>query len=369
MRVAIVNLTAGGLSGGYLKYLRNLVPRLASHPDVAAVAQFLPEPARGQLSPEGGPVFTWSLPDARRGFSELRRAVAAQRPDVVFIPTAAWLRFGNVPVVIMVRNMEPLERPFGGNPLREALRNLGRRTAAKRACRRAARIIAVSEHVQQFLKNRWRLPPDKVQVIHHGVDEPSPDATATAPASLSHFDAGPFLFTAGSIRPARGLRDLIDALTHLSEPRPLLVIAGEADAATASHQRALQARAKRLGVDDRIVWTGRLTETEMKWCYRHCHAFVMTSRAEACPNIALEAMSFGCATVSTDHPPMPEFFGDAAWYYKQENPRALAEALRDVAMPPRRTSLAAAARARIRAFDWNVTAEKTIAELRRAVRS
>ena len=34
MKVAVVNLTAGGISGGYRKYLLNILPRLAGHPSI-----------------------------------------------------------------------------------------------------------------------------------------------------------------------------------------------------------------------------------------------------------------------------------------------------------------------------------------------
>lgn len=37
MRIAIVNLTAGGMSGGYRKFLRNVIPRMAKHEDVEAI--------------------------------------------------------------------------------------------------------------------------------------------------------------------------------------------------------------------------------------------------------------------------------------------------------------------------------------------
>ena len=65
----------------------------------------------------------------------------------------------------------------------------------------------------------------------------------------------------------------------------------------------------------------------MAEAFRRCAAFVMTSRAEACPNTALEAMSCGCAIVSVDRAPMPEFFGEAALYYPVAEIRALAQQL------------------------------------------
>lgn len=379
MRVAIVNLTAGGLSGGYLKYLRRMVPLLASHASVNALTVFAPDAVRTQLLDRdqpvvGGrdwPVVGWPRDDARRGFAGLKRAVRDARPDVVFIPTANWLDFGGVPAVVMVRNMEPLEVPFGGNPLREAARNLARRAAARRACRRAARVIAVSDHVRRFLLSRWGLPSDRVSLVYHGVDVPDAADTVRAPSVPGRDLPGDFLFAAGSIRPARGLMDLVDALPLLraSGLPHAAIVAGSADRGTAGHQQRLAARARQLGVDAAIVWAGSLDEAAMRWCYRSCRAFVMTSRAEACPNIALEAMSHGCAAVSVDRPPMPEFFGDAAEYYRAGDARALTQAVDRLLRAPAQADRRAAAAARARAFEWRETADRTAAELRIAVHS
>jgi len=49
MRVAVVNLTAGGLSGGYRKYLARLMPLLAADSRVTRLGVFAPEAARALL--------------------------------------------------------------------------------------------------------------------------------------------------------------------------------------------------------------------------------------------------------------------------------------------------------------------------------
>ena len=126
----------------------------------------------------------------------------------------------------------------------------------------------------------------------------------------------PWIFTAGSIRPARGLLDAIAALAQL-EPSVRLVIAGEADPSMHPHERALRRRAEELGVSARIVWAGRLRPDQMAWCYRHCSVFLTTTRAEACPNTALEALFHGCSIIATGDEPMPEFLGDVARYYSR----------------------------------------------------
>lgn len=372
MRVAVANLTAGGFSGGYVKYLKSIVPHLLREPAVQQLDVFVPEAAAPRFATESWPVNTFAVSSGVfRGSARLRETIRRRAPDVVFVPTAAWIHVDDVPVVVMVRNMEPLEAPFGGNPPLEAGRNLLRRVRARRACSRAKRVIAVSDHVRQFLIDSWGMDPRRIGVVRHGVDPPGAGPEPERPAILAGVDNG-FLFTAGSIRPARGLTDLIEALPAIVGERggPLLVIAGQADRAGITYRDRLRRRAERLGVSKRVRWAGPLDVRGMRWCYEACGAFVMTSRAEACPNVALEAMSHGCACVSVDHPPMPEFFQSAAVYYPSGGADALAAAVNSLLS--RRVDVAAlraAAVGRAADFEWRLTAAGTVAELQAAVDS
>jgi glycosyltransferase involved in cell wall biosynthesis len=364
MHVAVVNLTSGGLSGGYRSYLKALVPRLREDTRIRKLDVFVPPAAVPGLVASGlVGLATWPEADHRRGFPALRRQLALSGPDVVFVPSARHLDLGR-PCVVMVRNMEPLECPLAGHTVAAGLRNLARAYEARRACRRADRVIAVSEHVSRFLVGRWRVPAAKIGVVHHGVELPS--SQAARPAVLADQER-PFLFTAGSIRPARGLDDLLAALAAIERP-PLLVVAGAPDPDTERHSANLKARASALGIG--VLWAGALDGPEMAWCFSHCEAFVMTSRAEACPNIALEAMCHGCYVISTDHPPMPEVFGSAAIYYSArdaEDLRRRLTELRDLSASDalrRRQE----ARERSQAFTWSETARRTVNELESAFR-
>jgi glycosyltransferase involved in cell wall biosynthesis len=360
MRIALLTLTRGSVSGGFRKYLDRLVPLLRGEPGVEAVEVFLPP----QMASDGG--HTWPRGDEMRGFRGLRRAVAALDPDVVFIPTGRFLRFGDKPVVTMIRNMEPLEVPFGGNTLKEALKNIARAAAARAASRHSDRVLAVSGHVRDFLVERWRIPPERVGTVVHGVDPAEEDGDM--PESLARFAGTPFLFTAGSIRPARGLEDVIEAMSRVPSGVHL-VIGGAVDAGAEHYERKMKKLAESHSLGTRVHWAGRLDARAMSWCFSNAAAFVMTSRAEACPNIVLEALAQGAVSISTTHAPMPEFFGDAATYYRERDAGELANRLAEVLAWPAAECerLRRLARARAARFTWPSTAAATVAELRRAV--
>lgn len=376
MKLAIANLTNGGMSGGYVKYLRHLLPRIAADRRVDCLDVFLPDGLDRFIPglPATATIHSWPSEEAGTGwtdFSRLRTRISYATPDVVFIPTARWMDFGATPVVVMVRNMEPFLGAHAGNPPLEYLRNIARVYAARRACQRATKVIAVSQFVAQFVTDSLKVAAGKSVTIYHGTE---PAAPAQLPKALAEAPAPrEFLFTAGSLRPARGLEDVIQALASLRQQGwcPRLLIAGTASPTTASYSRQMRALAARLNVADQLVWLGQLSDAEMSWCFTHCWAFLMTSRAEACPNVVLEAMQHGCVSVSTDQMPMPEFYRDAACYYRGGDPGALARQLLGLRASGNgaQARLSSAARSRAACFDWDRTAEATVSCLEEAARS
>lgn len=366
MRLAIANITAGGLSGGYAKYLKRILPMIESSAKITALLVLVPRKFTESFE---------STSDKLRLIAHDRQSASLSKinkfqPDVVFIPTARCLEPQRRPEVVMVRNMEPLLVPFGGNSLSECVKNLARAFAARRACRKATKIIAVSNHVRSFLQIKWHVPEDRIGLVYHGIDMPDKELKPPKPEALEAL-RHPFLFTAGSIRPARGLEDLIQALPEIrcAIPNIQVVIAGKPDQSSLGWARHCEKLAERLAVADRIVWPGHFNDLELAWCFRNCEAFVTTTRAEACPNTALEAMSFGCQIVSTSQDPMPEFFRDSAVYYRPRDHAQLAERVCQIVRSSRedREARRGAAIQRAQSFSWTDTARKTVEELEDAL--
>jgi len=372
MRIAIVNLTRGGLSGGYRKYLEQLIPLLQEDPRVLELDLFVPAEVVDSLDLGQTRSHAWSARDARAGSVWLKNALRRLSPDVIFIPTGRWLNFGEIPVMVSVRNMEPLTVPFAGNSIPEGIRNVARAYVARQACRQATRVMAVSSHVRDFLVNQWRVPSEKIGVVYHGV-KPVTGQDAVKPKTLQSVDPGNFIFTAGSLRPARGLEDIVKALGVLRRKgrRQALVIAGEVNPGTVFYKDQVQRLALEVGAGDDLFWAGHLNSSEMSWCFLNSATFVMTSRAEACPNVVLEALAHGSLSVSTSRAPMPEFFLDLASYYEPGDVQGLADQLTTVIdlSVDKKQGLRVAAVKRAADFKWETTAFETISQLELTIES
>lgn len=374
MNIAIVNLTGGGLSHGYINYLSQVLPRMLAHPRVKHMYAYIPQGYTrfftGIVPPAGLRAFAGDF----RGRRQLRLEVCRQAPDVAFFPGNQWMDVGRIASVAMVQSMLPLVMPFGGNGCLDIVKNLVRARLMKTACRRAHRVIAISNFVKEFLVRHWGIPPGRIGMIYHGVNPPPAPDSMKKPVGLPADWGGRFFFTAGSMHPYRALDDVLQAMAVLASQgiHPPLVIAGgvDLDRTQLPYLHKMENLARKLGIQSQIAWTGHLQAEEMSWCYTHCRLFLMTSRVEACPNIALEAMSHGALCLAADNPPLPEFFREAALYYPPKSGEALAQAIAAALAysPEAAGRLQQQARKRAGDFTWEETADRTVHELELAAK-
>ena len=254
MRIAIINLTAGGISGGYKKYLLNIIPRMANNVNVESILCASPANLKVQnwFEPYHNIKFVSCLPFRLSGHNDLslKQALEDFMPEVIFIPTGRYLSFKKVPVVNMVQNMLPMVS-ISNNTMHERLRNYIQRHVAKRAVKKSQRVIAISNYVKEYISNEWDIPSNRIGLVYHGI-------SLTAGKEAKKADTIPkewgtmFLFTAGSIDPYRGLEDIFLAMKLLSEQNIdiRLVIAGDVRPAMLGYRERLNNMIHKLNISD-----------------------------------------------------------------------------------------------------------------------
>jgi len=102
MRVAVISLTGGGMSGGYKKYLCNVIPRMAGHDDVETILCVTPKPigVSDWFDPIPNVRFVSCKPFRFLSWyhnAELLRELEKFLPDVIFVPVEREIRFRSVP--------------------------------------------------------------------------------------------------------------------------------------------------------------------------------------------------------------------------------------------------------------------------------
>lgn len=369
MKIAILLPVRAGGSGGFVKHLAEVLPFWLRKTSVQQVSVFSPDGVIHGFEFLGDEFRRVARDDYRTGFREMGKLVDDGGYDVALSTIPRPVAVRGCPVVTMVQNAEPIQSPSYPMPVLWRLRLWKLRRETTVACRNAARVIAVSNYVRQQLTDRLGVPAVKTDVVYHGFD-PSEPTMAARPESTPEDQE--FVFAAGSVVPYRGYEDIIRAAALLRQRRGRalnVVIAGEAHGLAPSTMRRLVRLARALDVEPHIFWAGQLNRNEMTWCYRNCRVFIQTSRAEACPNIVLEALGHGCITVSCDHPPMPEFFQEHASYYPTGNADMLARRIDEALEMKEEVAEDRRAGARLRAsqFSWERTAGQTIEILARTL--
>lgn len=363
----MVNLTRGRFSGGYVRYLSEVIPRLETHPDIDRLDVYVPGSGNLPLIKEGFHLFD---PSPRKASKHLRSLLKSNSHEVLFFPTARWLKIA-LPSVCMIRNMAPFFTPFTNVSPRKGLANIYRSHLARKAVTNSTRVIAVSEFVRRFLVEDWHVSSSRVAVVSHGVSAPSKEKTHK-PLNFPP-NASKFILVVGSLQAFRGLEDLINAVPLLEGEAqlPILIVGASDDPDENNYERKIRSLITRLKVGERIHWMGVLPSEELSWCYYHAAVVVVTSRVEACPNTVLEAMAHGCLCVSSGASPMPEFFRDAAFYYTVKDPRSLASTLNQVIRLPVSDIEQACRRAKLRSenYSWTDCVDHTVRELHLALSS
>jgi len=371
MRIAIINPTGGGIGGGYRKYLLNMIPRMSQHANVDALLC---------IAPASLQMYTWfeRLPNVQyadcvpyrfmhhKPDKALKVVLDSFNPDVLFVPIERYINYQNVPLVTMIKNMEPLASPVRHALMRERMRCYAQYIEAKIAAKRSARVISISNFSKAFLMRAWRIPEAKISTVYFGTTMPA-DAANVKPQSIPECRNG-FLFTAGTIERYRGIEDLIDAVKYLKEDKHIdvqLIIAGGVRVPMKQYRVQLENAIRKNNLSRNIFFVGHLSANDLSWCYRNCSMFIMTSRIEAFPNVAFEAMAHGCLCVSSTFPPMPEAFDDAAVYYDPNDKMSLGKTIIDLMSWSREKRSNAEQRAKKRAagFSWDECVAKTVNEL------
>ena len=150
----------------------------------------------------------------------------------------------------------------------------------------AARVIAVSRHLKQQLVERYHVPEGKVRVVYNAV-RPSPRL-----APLEHSRS--IVLYVGRLAAMKGVDTFLRAAQRVAPGAPgtLFVVAGEGP----EYPRLLTLAAH-LGISDRVLFLGHVSEDERDLLLASASVFVLPSVVEPFGIAALEAMAAGVPAV------------------------------------------------------------------------
>jgi alpha-1,3-rhamnosyl/mannosyltransferase len=223
---------------------------------------------------------------------------------------------------------------------------------ADRVLKRAAGLIAVSEHTRQDAIRLLGIPPEKIETIHPGIDERFFHAVAEPPER-------PYVLYLGTIEPRKNVDRLLDAWAALKpslREEFELVIAGPAG------WRAGPTLARLASRPPGVRYLGYVPETSLPGLTAGATAFAYPSQYEGFGFPVAQAMAAGVPVLTSNLSSLPEVVGDAALLVDANSEREIAAALsRLLESAELRARLSAAGREQARRFRWDRCARASIA--------
>jgi glycosyltransferase involved in cell wall biosynthesis len=234
-----------------------------------------------------------------RSISSLRREVRRFRPGAVF--TYGW---GGVDGVIAARLAgvrRIVHHEDGFLPDERSGEKPFRRLARRFAFRFARGVVVPSQTLMEFGRKSWWVSPKRLLYIPNGVDvrhyRPAANhqERSAARRAIGLPDNAIIAGTVGGLRPEKNQLRLVRAFGAIAHraPSSRLLIVGDGPL-----EEAMRAEAARLGVTERVHFTGPTGDPSPY--YRAMDVFALSSDTEQMPLALLEASATGLPTVSTN---------------------------------------------------------------------
>ena len=220
----------------------------------------------------------------------------------------ARLAYG-VPLVLTAHSLEPL-RPWkreqlgGGYEVSSWIE--------RTALQSADAVVAVSRETREDILRLFDLPPERVHVIHNGIDSDfyHPDPALTALERHGIDPSVPYVLFVGRITRQKGIVHLVRAIRHLDPGIGVVLCAGQPDTPqiAAEMERGVgEAQAER----PNVVWIGEMvSREEARQLYSHAAVFCCPSVYEPFGIINLEAAACETPVVASAVGGIPEVVVD-----------------------------------------------------------
>jgi len=237
------------------------------------------------------------------------------------------------------------------------LRMAGYRLTLWHSHRVAAKIIVDTEFVKSDIIKLHPFTKDKIEVIYLASEPPlKAKSQKLKVESLKQ----PFIMHVGSPFPHKNIECLIEAFTILKKnrhPDLRLVLAGKKEYYFDLLEKELQNYEFRRD----IFIPGFISDAELKWLYENTECYVLPSLSEGFGLPGLEAMAHRAPLASSDATCLPEVYGDAAAYFKPNDPNHMAAVVNDIIISPEYANkLRTRGEERLICFSWKKMAKQTL---------
>ncbi|MFH1187759.1 MAG: glycosyltransferase family 1 protein [bacterium] len=306
----------------------------------------------------------------------LPKEIKKIKPDLVYFPHFNVPLFYRGKFIITIHDLiwikypRPRKEISTLGPLLYGVKNFFSKIIFRFAVKRAQTIIAPTEFTKKDIIEFCKINPEKIKVINWGIVLNPPSASWR-----THLRKGGkleksdnclkkcyntnelyFLYV-GSAYPHKNLIFLLEVFKNINKIKPnfQFVLAGK----DSYFYQKLKQKAKELNLENKVIFTGYVSDEDLDLLYEKAFAFIFPSLLEGFGMPPLEAMRFGAPVLSSNSSCLPEIFGDAALYFDPTNRKDLEEKILSIIEnQDLREELIQKGFERVKKYDWQRCAEE-----------
>ncbi len=244
-------------------------------------------------------------------YYDIKKTIGEFNPDIIHIYHASYLS-------ILAKCISP-ETPV----ITHLISFIGMRNAKSKkiyeykklinetCLKKSDEVIVISEFIRNQAINKLAITKDlaeKFELVYCGIEKDITKLENKVDV-INKYDLDPkdnILITVGKLHPWKGhIRMLKYVKNFLKNKNQKLVIIGDGPI-----KNKIQKTAEKLEIAERVLFTGRVEEDELKSWYKNADVFITTTKYEGFGIVIIEAMAFGIPVLAPNIQPINEFVED-----------------------------------------------------------
>ena len=154
-------------------------------------------------------------------------------------------------------------------------------------------VITPSKHLSDVVNN-WGVQRDNLKVIYNGTKISNTKTNVFDKSNISNNNLN--LITVGRLAPWKNIDVIIESMNEIGKTIEnfKLFIVGSGPL-----EKDLKNQTNKLGLDDKVIFTGQKTSEELKNYYKNSQIYIQASGYEGLPHVLLEAINYDLTLIST----------------------------------------------------------------------
>nr|WP_221451904.1 glycosyltransferase family 1 protein [Pedobacter sp. AK013] len=203
---------------------------------------------------------------------------------------------------------------------------------SKSACKRANKIIAISEKTKEDIIDLYGINPEKIEVIYQSCDDSF--KTPFAKENLSRIKATyklpeKYILNVGTIEERKNLKLAVQALKQVNEEYKLVVIGKQTP-----YFKTVEKEIEKLGLKNRILFLKNIPFADLPGIYQMASVFVYPSFYEGFGIPIIEALYSGVPVVAATGSCLEEAGGPNSLYVSPNDVAGFTKAINQILENP-----------------------------------